>query len=141
MMMGMQSLMIRFQSSIIDLRSSMALTVPRKTKGQAVRLAFTVVCGGRAAAVSSAFLGDAALADERHLHDATIGSGSAAPNSLAVRRRALHVPARCFVPARRAQQRHASLSEVQQRVVSMQTANEPPQLRDDAGGISAYCER
>ncbi len=108
--------------------------------------------GGRAAAVSAAvFSGDAALADERHPHDASFGPdsvalnsaalNSAAPNSLAARRRALDVPARCFVPARRTQQRHAALSEMQQRVVSVQTANQPPQLRYDAGGISAYRER
>jgi hypothetical protein len=73
MMIGIQPLMIGSQSSIIDLRSAMARpdsTTKNKRPGGVPGL--HSVLGGRAAAVSSAaFSGDAALADERHLHDAT----------------------------------------------------------------------
>jgi hypothetical protein len=68
-------------------------------------------------------LGDAALADKRHPHDARFGPGGFPPY-----RRTFHVPPGRFVPARRTKQRHAALREVEQRVVSVEAADKLPQL-------------
>ena len=111
-------------------RHDRVVTVPRKRKGQAVRLA----CESRVAAsgVPAVCLsGSAPFADERQLHDATFRSAD-----LAARRRTFDVPPRCLIPARRTEQRHASVAEVQKRIVSVQAADEASQLRH-YGGISA----
>ena len=74
-------------------------------------------------AVCEMRLRDAALADKRHPHDARFG-----PRGVPPYRRTLHVPPGRFVPARRTQQRHAALREVEQRVVPVEAADKLPQL-------------
>ena len=109
-------------------RSACHSTTKRKWPGGAPGLR---IASGRVGRSGSCLSGSAPFADERQLHDATFRSAD-----LAERRRTFDVPPRCFMPARRTEQRHASVAEVQKRIVSVQAADESPQLRHYRG-ISA----
>lgn len=86
-------------------------------------LAFDVSGVGRPGGRRGKTLRDAALADERHPHDAGLRRGR-----FTACRRSFHVPAWRFVTARRTEQRHTAVAEVQQRIVPVQAADELPHL-------------